>query len=442
MILTSRRHKKAFRDKVNRYGLVYTFQGRSSLKPLLFMAHQDVVPAGSPSKWKYLPFHAYYDGAYLWGRGAADCKNNLIGLLSTMENLLAQRFEPTRTIVFAFGFDEETGGERGGSHIAAHLMKQYGRDGFAMIMDEGGMGVDEKGNVAYARPAIAEKGFVDIVIDLNVNGGHSSRPPAHSGIGIMAEMVLTLERHPLQPVLSTNNPFRNVLECEVRHSPAAVERWLHRALVKHRPGREIGPRIAESRGDEARYTMQTYQAVTIIKGGDKDNQLPDGVQTLVNYRIAPHDTIDDIKRRVLTLLAPIARSHGLAIQGFGYNESQTKNGALLLTSKNDLAAAPISPTGPDEATWQLFAGTLRQVFEDTDAFRGKTVVPVGDIMLGNTDTMHYWNLSRNIYRFSPARAGTRLGIHTTDERLLMEAHVEGMRVYYELIRNFDGRDDI
>lgn len=51
-------------------------------------------------------------------------------------------------------------------------------------------------------------------------------------------------------------------------------------------------------------------------------------------------------------------------------------------------------------------------------------------MQGNTDTIHYWNLTRNIYRFSPAREGTRIGIHTVDERVDMMAHVEGMRLYY------------
>jgi Gly-Xaa carboxypeptidase len=59
---------------------------------------------------------------------------------------------------------------------------------------------------------------------------------------------------------------------------------------------------------------------------------------------------------------------------------------------------------------------------------------------GNTDTIHYWNVSPNIYRFSPARAGTRFGIHTINERVDINAHIEGMRVYYDLIRNFDRAD--
>ena len=51
-------------------------------------------------------------------------------------------------------------------------------------------------------------------------------------------------------------------------------------------------------------------------------------------------------------------------------------------------------------------------------------------MQGNTDTIQYWNLTRNIYRFSPAREGTRFGVHTVDEHIDMMAHLEGMRLYY------------
>ena len=51
-------------------------------------------------------------------------------------------------------------------------------------------------------------------------------------------------------------------------------------------------------------------------------------------------------------------------------------------------------------------------------------------MQGNTDTIPHWDLTRNIYRFSPAREGTRFGVHTVDEHNDMMAHLEGMRLYY------------
>jgi Gly-Xaa carboxypeptidase len=162
---------------------------------------------------------------------------------------------------------------------------------------------------------------------------------------------------------------------------------------------------------------------------------------VVNYRIAPHDSIVTIKQHITDIVSPIAKQHNIAVRDFGQDLSKDDIAPFLaLTSKDDLSPSPISPTGLDSKVWATFSGVLRQVFEDIETFKGKTVVPIGDIMTGNTDTIHYWNISRNIYRFSPAREGTRIGIHTVDERIDMNAHVEGMRVYYDLIREFDRAD--
>jgi len=254
----------------------------------------------------------------------------------------------------------------------------------------------------------------------------------------MAEMIVSLEANPFKPQLTRENPFRGFLECQVRYSPREVESWLKDALIHGGDEVAIGSRLAKNRGQEVRFLLQTSQAVDIIKAGEKTNQLPETVTAVVNYRIAPHDSIASVKRRIEELLTPIAKKHGIIVEGFGRNRA-VANGAqrLILSSKDDLSPSPITPTAPDSQVWNLFGGTIRQVFEDVTSLKKKTVVPVGDIMTGNTDTIHYWNVSRNIYRFSPARAGTRMGIHTIDERMEVNAHIEGMRVYYDLIRNFD-----
>lgn len=83
----------------------------------MLMAHQDVVPGGPSEKWTHPPFEPYYDGKYLFGRGSSDCKNNLVGILSAVESLLEQAWRPNRTLILAFGFDEETGGVRGAGSI-------------------------------------------------------------------------------------------------------------------------------------------------------------------------------------------------------------------------------------------------------------------------------------------------------------------------------------
>jgi Gly-Xaa carboxypeptidase len=97
-------------EMVNTHGLAYTWAGsNSSLKPTLLMAHQDVVPVPESTipSWTHPPFSGFYDGKYIWGRGASDCKNILIGILEAIESLVSAGFEPARTIIVPFGFDEE-----------------------------------------------------------------------------------------------------------------------------------------------------------------------------------------------------------------------------------------------------------------------------------------------------------------------------------------------
>lgn len=400
-----------------------------SLKPLLFTAHQDVVPAGDASLWTYPPFSAHYDGSFVWGRGAADCKNVLIGVLSVIENLLSQSFAPHRAIVLAFGFDEETGGLRGAASLNASLVEEWGSDSFLFILDEGGMGIQTVGDVLYAYPGVGEKGYYDVQLALQVKGGHSSRPPPHTGIGIMAEVILALENEPYYPRLTQSNPYRRVLECNVKHSPDAVAPWLGDAL-HHAGEEEIARKLSKVVLDE-RWLMQTSQAVDVITGGHKVNALPEEVQVQVNHRVALHESIAYVNRHLRHVLMPIVRKYGLELEGFDTTSSganSTSNGYLRLRGLQTLDIAPISPT--EGGVWEVFSGTLRYVFESTEAGQGKTVVPAGNIMTGNTDTVHYWSLTENIYRFTPAREGTRLDQHAVDERMGMTAHLEGMRLYY------------
>lgn len=127
-------------EKVNTHGLLYTWQGSDkTLKPLLLMAHQDVVPVpdATVDAWTHPPFSGYYDGKFIWGRGSSDCKNQLIAVMETIELFLAADFKPKRTIVVAFGFDEEISGREGAGHLAPFLIERYGENGIAAIVDEG-----------------------------------------------------------------------------------------------------------------------------------------------------------------------------------------------------------------------------------------------------------------------------------------------------------------
>ncbi|KAF2173821.1 hypothetical protein M409DRAFT_62069 [Zasmidium cellare ATCC 36951] len=429
-------------EKINKYGLLYYLPGTDrSLKPILLMAHQDVVPPMDPRQWTHPPFQAHFDGEWLWGRGASDCKSNLIGILSAIDALLAQAYTPRRSILLAFGFDEETGGTQGAAEISRHLERNMGNDSVAMVFDEGGMGVKTLGHIAYALPAVAEKGFVDIILTLETSGGHSSRPPKHTSIGIMSKIVEALEENPFSPVLDQTNPMRNVLQCEAVHSPSHVEPWLRKELASGGSAHELGEKMVNSRGDAIRWQIQTSQAVDIIHGGSKDNQLPSRVELTVNYRISTHDDVEELLNKVAQRVASVVHEFDIAVSGLGFDEEQTEGGVIRLASKDLLRPSPITPANSENEVWSIFSGTLRQVYESVDTLPGvETVVPVGSIATGNSDTAHYWKLTRNIYRFTPSREGSRLGIHDIDERIQMSDHVEAIRVYYDLIRNIQAYD--
>ncbi|KAI1467493.1 carboxypeptidase S [Daldinia caldariorum] len=437
-------HLRATRETVNTFGLVFTIQGTEpTLKPLLLAAHQDVVPVADASTWKYPPFSAHFDGQWLWGRGASDDKNSLTGLFSALEALLSNpRWVPRRTIILALGFDEESSGRRGAGHIGPFLEKRYGPDSIDLILDEGGMGLQLLGNnTLYALPAVMEKGHVDIWLELYVNGGHSSIPFPHTGIGIMAEFINHLESNPWKPKLIEGSPIYNHFVCQAKYSPGAAPNITK--LINKGDLETLTKELATI--DRAtQYRIQTSQAVDYFLGGVKINAMPEYIKIGVNHRIAPQDSIQAVKANILEKIKPIVKKFGLKVSAFKGEEHNPDieldvdpmyeveyNGTLVLTSSQPTLVTPISPTsGP---VWDVFSGTIQHSF----AFEGGKVIPVGELMTGNTDTRHYLNLSRHIYRWTPTRQGHNVNGHTVDEGVDMYAHLELVRFYYDLIRNFD-----
>ncbi|KAI0592898.1 peptidase family M20/M25/M40 [Biscogniauxia sp. FL1348] len=444
-------HSRMERATVNTFGLVYTIKGSdTSLKPLMLAAHQDVVPVADASTWKYPPFSAHFDGRWLWGRGASDDKNSLTGLFSALESILSNpSWVPKRTIILALGFDEECSGRRGAGEIGKYLENLYGPGSVALILDEGGMGLELLENdTLYALPAVMEKGHVDIWLQLHVNGGHSSIPFPHTGIGIMAEIVNQIESNPWTPQLIKGSPIYNHFVCQARYSPDAAP-TITKLIKKGNLEALTEELVTIDRATQ--YRIQTSQAVDYFIGGVKINAMPESITIGVNHRIAPQDSIPAVKANILKQIRPIVKKFGLSVSAFKGEELNPEfgfeqeledgvvepmyevdyNGSLILTSSQATPVAPISPTsGP---VWDVFSGTIQHSF----AFEDGKVIPVGELMTGNTDTRHYINLSPSIYRWTPVRQGSNANAHTVDERVDMYTHLEIASFYYDLIRNFD-----
>lgn len=388
--------------------ILYTWRGSDpSLKPLLLMGHYDVVPVDDETKWTQPPFSGAVQGDFIWGRGTLDDKISVIGLLEASEALLAGGWRPRRTILFAFGHDEERGGEHGAKSIAALLASRGVQ--LEAVLDEGGIigqgltpGVD--GPVALV--GTAEKGFVSVELSTTAVGGHSSLPPPQTAVAIVAAAVQRVQEHPLPSrVTGATHAMFATLAPEMNFGMRAVAAnlWLTKPLLDFKA----------RTSDSMRAVLHTTTAATMIGGGVKDNVVPTEAHAVINFRILPGETSASVVEHVRKSVD----DPRVDIRVFGERPSEP-------SAESD-AAAP---------QFAMVARTIRQLYP------GTVVSPY--LLTGATDARYYSPLSANIYRFIPAhlRAPDLERVHGTDERISVDDFVDAVRFYRLLIQNFGGSD--
>ncbi|KGU28313.1 Gly-Xaa carboxypeptidase [Candida albicans P75063] len=438
-------HKHLQLKKINKFGLVYTWKGNdTSKKPIMLTAHQDVVPVPHETidQWTFPPFEGGFDGKYLYGRGVSDCKNLLIALMGTIELLLEEdKFKPQRTIILAFGYDEEAAG-KGAEEISDYLVNKYGPDSILQIIDEGDEGYQEIEGVKLVLPATGEKGHLNSVIDLFTPGGHSSVPPKHTSIGIMSQLITEIEDKEFSPILTNNNPVLGQLYCLAEHSKI-LNKSIKGDILKAQIDQNANQRVVEylSKDAETKYLITTSQAVDIIEGGVKSNALPEHVSVVVNSRIAVEENVNTVVSKLKADILTIADKFnlGLIIDNQEIIEP-TEHGYFNYSLIESLEPAPVSPINGE--SWNIFGGSLRYLYEDLifpDSNDTFIVAPF--LSTGNTDTKSYWDLTRNIYRYQPSIATKNSNIHSIDEKLDFEGHFHIIAFYYYYLQLVDGKDD-
>src|SRR5262245_13987290 len=193
-------HQRLEREIVNRHSLLYTWKGtETNLRPILFMAHMDVVPvdAATEKSWTHAAFSGMIADGYIWGRGTMDDKVSVLGLLESVEYLLSEDFQPRRTVYLAFGHDEEIDGNQGAAKIAELLGVRKVQ--LEYVLDEGMnifTGVFDDIRVPVALVGIAEKGYLTVELTAKSTGGHSSTPTKNTAIATMSRAIQRLQSAP------------------------------------------------------------------------------------------------------------------------------------------------------------------------------------------------------------------------------------------------------
>jgi carboxypeptidase PM20D1 len=393
-------------DVINSYSLLFTWQGTDpSLKPAVLMAHYDVVPAdpGTLKDWKQPPFSGSVVDGIIWGRGTLDDKHGLMAIMESVNVLVGQGFKPKRTIILSFGHDEEIGGVNGASKVVDFLQAKGVTPEF--VIDEGGC-VKTDGIAGVKTPiaaiGISEKGSLNILLEVDDKGGHSSTPPKHTALGKIARAITRIENYSfhedlgmlkktITPVAPKMSGFRRFV---------VTNTWLTGPLVKS----------MMLKSPDTAASIHTTIAVTQASGSSKSNILPTKATAVVNLRLFPGDSVDDVANKIKKVV----------------NDPDVK----ITVMTPNFEASPVSSTS--SFGFQMIDKTVKQTLEDKGEI---TIAPY--LMLGGSDAKHFGRISSDTYRFLPLLMDSKQleTVHGTNESIEAGNYTRMIQFYIQLIKN-------
>lgn len=251
-----------------------------------------------------------------------------------------------------------------------------------------------------ATVAVTEKGSLNMHMTISSPGGHSSVPPPHTSVGILAKIITVLEETPFPAAIeeASSASIRH-LQC-LRDAPKMPARlrealqkleWAERTMEPSvslyarlpllrrwyetiLPQKARAQRLAKARmavlhalSPKALTLFQTTQAADLFYGGIKVNALPERAEAFVNHRIAPHSSIQETIQHYVRVLQPLAQHYRFALTVFGDvivpESDDTYAHVVLQDSSFTIDTAPPTPfEGPDAAAFELVSSVIRGTF--------------------------------------------------------------------------------
>ncbi|MEY2927096.1 MAG: hypothetical protein RL367_1573 [Pseudomonadota bacterium] len=398
-------HAVAARETVGERGLLYRWEGSDkAAKPIILMAHQDVVPVmpGTEKDWTHAPFSGEIADGSVWGRGSVDDKGSLIALMESLETLAASGFKPKRTIYLVSGHDEEFGGT--GAQAAAKTLAERGVKAL-FALDEGSAIIEDAPmiNAPAILIGVAEKGYATLKVDAPAAGGHSSMPPIEIGTVNLAKAVIAINQNQFPAKLQ--GPVAAMVEVLADRKGgmikvAVANRWLFGGMIT----RQMMAKPSSAA------MLHTTIAPTMLSGSPKENVLPQTASAMINYRIAPGDSPADIMRRAQDAVGdlPVKLSFGRTHSGSSRVSSTSSQGWKLIR-----AAAEADVPGAVVAPFLVVAGT---------------------------DSRSMGGVADDVYRFQPLQvksADTKM-VHGTNEHMTLDNLARMIRFYQHLIATAAG----
>jgi acetylornithine deacetylase/succinyl-diaminopimelate desuccinylase-like protein len=378
-----------------KYNLVVRYHGTSARKPILLLAHIDVVEA-KREDWSMDPFTLIEKDGYFYGRGTSDDKAQAAVWIANLIRYKREGFRPDRDLIVALTADEEGGGPYNG---VDWLLKNH-RDliDADFCLNEGGRGEIIDGKRVANDIGLAEKTYADFRFEVHNKGGHSSRPVPDNAIYHLAGALERLSKFgfPMQLNEVTRAYFAEM--AKIDKSPMAADY----AQVAQGSQEAMQRVAANSPGMNS--MLRTTCVATELEGGHAPNALPQLAAANVNCRIFPDDTVG----YVLEALKKIAADD-----------------QVLVSIKTDEGKAPPSPMRPDvmkafsQVTDTMWPGVVTLPSMATGASDGRYLREAG---------IPTYGVQGFFMDVNDVRA------HGRDERMPVQSFYEGQTFLYEIVK--------
>ena len=286
-------HKNLQKNKLKGNALLYKWEGKKHDRPLVLMAHQDVVDVDK-SMWNSDPFKAEVRDGCVFGRGTIDCKNVIFAIMTAVERLLSRGEKPQQDIYISLSDNEEIGG--GGCFESVKWFKEH-KIKPIVSLDEGGVIEDvPSSDYKCAMVGVLEKGYMDVIFTAENKGGHSSQPEDNQAIDALAKVILKVKEK-----------YKDSKEWKQTIHPVTVEMYKN-MYPSDKYYEDLKNKIPEfindklSINEQNRAIYQSTLVFTMMKGSSAPNIIPAKASILANIRLAPWDNKDSVEKKLKEII--------------------------------------------------------------------------------------------------------------------------------------------
>jgi acetylornithine deacetylase/succinyl-diaminopimelate desuccinylase-like protein len=384
--------------------------GPTTEKPVLFLCHMDVVEA-LRSDWHTDPFEFIEKDGYYYGRGTQDMKNGDGALVATFLRLYKEGYKPRRDLILALTADEEGGKFNG----AAWLVQQHRElvdAAFVINPDAGGVELDH-GRTVVADVEATEKVYSDFQITAVNAGGHSSRPRPDNAIYELTTALNKLAAYtfPFEMNEVTRTYFTKLASQETGQTAADI-----RAILATPPDMAAAARLGTEPSFNANF--RTTCVATRLNAGHANNALAQTAQAIVNCRIFPGHSPEEIRQQLISLFADMKLGVKYVSDSFAVSDTAPERKAMVPPAPIPEVFAPLT-----RLTQTIWPG-----------------VPVTPVMEnGASDSIYFAQAGIPCYGYSAIaleRDDDRA--HGQDERLPVDSYWKSLDFFYSFAKAVGG----